>query len=70
MHYWQAFWDLNTERQVSMSGALPIPVSAIKQYGREEFPRDPYFCEIMRIMDEEYLTGKRAFSRDQIRRDV
>lgn len=53
-----------------MGGATPIPASEIRRYGREEFPGDLCFCEIIRAMDEEYLTGKRAFSRDHVRQDV
>lgn len=56
--YWQAFVELNTCRSASIDGALPIPFTAIVEYGRifdfegEQFS-DLLF--IVRRMDDVYL---------------
>lgn len=70
--FWQAFWDLSTERQVSMQGGLPIPRSVIQRYGVENYGPGPEFIEVIRKMDAAYLNYKegasRTFSREMFKR--
>lgn len=63
LYYWGAFWELSTERQASMHGALPIPISAIRQYGGQ----DADFYAIIRAMDSAYLGHKKTFDRHTMR---
>ena len=58
LFYWQAFWDLCTERQVTMGGAMPIPLSAIRKYEEDNGCHGREFIDIMRKMDAAYLNAK------------
>lgn len=56
--YWDAFWDLGSERQIGM-GIGPIPRSAIKAYADEYDMSVEEFDSLyrmLRIMDNEYLS--------------
>jgi hypothetical protein len=56
--YWEAFWDLSTERQIGMA-AGPIPRSAIIAYAQEyDIVGDDFdlFYRMLRTMDGHYLT--------------
>lgn len=59
--YWDAFWELSTDRQVGM-GTGPIPFSALDRYADrfglsapDDFDR---FRAIVRAMDDAYLSHK------------
>lgn len=70
--YWSAFWELNTERQVGMSPG-PIPGSAIREFAAiEQGTNAATFSQIIRSMDEVYLSHKsgesKTFSRDMMKR--
>lgn len=46
-----------------MQGALPIPWSAIRRYGHENYGPGPEFIEVIRKMDAVYLNHKEDASR-------
>ena len=52
---WNAFQELNTERRFHMSGAGPIPVSAIRDYFNFEWLEEdadyPRFKRLIRALD-------------------
>lgn len=50
--YWEAFWELSTDRQAGMSDG-PIPWSSIKNYCV-----DSEFAIIIRAMDSVYMSHK------------
>lgn len=54
--YWDAFWELSTERQVGMSPG-PIPGSAIRDYAASDQGYNAAcFSQIIRSMDDFYLS--------------
>jgi hypothetical protein len=56
--YWDAFWDLGSERQIGM-GVGAIPRSAIKLYADEfDITGDEYdvFYRMLRMLDNHYLS--------------
>lgn len=57
LFFWDAFWDLSTERQLGMSMG-PIPRISIKRYADEAgFDDEQYdmFRRLMRTMDAIYM---------------
>lgn len=72
MFYLEAFWDLSTDRQITMGGEGHIPFSAIDRFGRradlqgEAFSR---FKALVRAMDREYL-GHRSAARERIKKQA
>ncbi len=55
--YWEAFWDLGSERQVGM-GVGPIPNSAMQAFAdREGLGADQFefFRGVIRAVDKDYL---------------
>lgn len=70
--YWEAFRDLNTERQTGMAKGQ-IPWSAIQRYAKAMIGVPPHvFTEIIRAMDDVFVYHKpgetREFSREMMRR--
>lgn len=56
-HYWSAFWDLSTERQLGAAGAGPIPWSAINAYTMNYGTlQKNIFKNVIRGMDAAYLS--------------
>lgn len=51
LYYWDSFWELSTERQVSINGSSPIPASAIRHHGGY----DAEFYAIIRAMDSAFM---------------
>lgn len=69
--YWQAFWELSTDRQAGMSTG-PIPWSSIAGYAASHPWVDlSSFVSIMRTMDGVYVAHdsgeSKTFSRDMLR---
>lgn len=56
--YWDAFWSLDADRQVSMGGASRIPWTAMDRYAqRHEIENDDFLRleYLLRRMDTAYL---------------
>jgi hypothetical protein len=67
--YWDAFWDLGSERSISM-GVGPIPRSAVRDYAREfAVTGDAYdvFLTIIRKLDCKYLELNSSSNKTQNR---
>lgn len=57
LHFFHAWWDLDTERHIYEWGIGPIPWSAIRRYGRSigYRARDlDYFVDVMRRVDTKH----------------
>ncbi|WP_446650564.1 phage tail assembly chaperone [Alcaligenes faecalis] len=70
--YWQAFWELSTDRQVGMASG-PVPWTAIHAYAQSERITDvSSFAGIIRAMDDAYLSHQggesKTFTRDMLKR--
>lgn len=58
-----AFFELSTERQITMGGAGPIPRSAVTDYMRSEgITNDQTFRSLIRSLDAVYLRTMREKS--------
>lgn len=58
LFWWEAFWELNSERLPSMGGPSPIPGSAIRKFIRDrEFDeeRAGMLTRIVRAMDAVFM---------------
>ena len=56
----EAFWEISTDRPITMGGAAPIPRSAISDYiNTEGITEARAFRRIQRILDNGYLRGAR-----------
>lgn len=56
----EAFWELSTDRPITMGGAGPIPRSAMTEYIVTEGVGDARaFRQIMRSLDNHYLQAVR-----------
>lgn len=69
-HYWMAFHDLGTERQIGM-GVGPIPRSRLLDYAHDDLGLDgddlDRFCAVIRMMDDEYVAMANGGSKDRDR---
>lgn len=68
LYYWDAFWNLSTERQATMNGSGPIPWLKIRAYASiAQVGHVNEFCAIIRAMDSVYLGYKKPLDKHTMR---